>query len=97
VGGFDIPGFDIEKMRNLRNTVGEGDAIRTIMACHYSSEGEERYCIGYVAQEGWTNIAVRIACAYGRLNINAIDEACADLDLWPDFHSMLAAYEEAQS
>lgn len=94
VGGFDIPGFDIEMMRGLSNTVGDGDAIRPIMACHGSACGAERACVGYVAMEGWTNIAVRLAVIRGDLDMNAIAEACAPLDLWPSFGEMLAAYEE---
>lgn len=95
VGGFDIPGFDIEKMRGLHDTVGEGDAFRTIMACHLSPEGEERACIGYVHQEGWSNLAVRMAFITGRLDPNAIAESCADIEMWPDFETMFDAYEEA--
>lgn len=95
VGGFDIPGFHVEMMRNLACTVGDGDAFRQVMACHYS--GEEMFaCRGYVAQEGYTNLTVRVEGAMGRLPIHEIMDACEGLELWPDFHTMLAAYEEAQ-
>ena len=95
VGGEDIPGFSLCKMQGLENTVGHGDAFRPIMACHYSEDGEEVPCLGYVAQEGWTNLALRMMAIRGKLDIGAVMDACAHLDLWPDFHSMLEAYEEA--
>ncbi len=82
-------------MRNLRNTVGHGDAFRVIMACHYSEEGGETPCIGYVAQEGWSNLSLRMMAMEGRIDIRAIVEACEGLDLWPNFFEMLDAYEEA--
>jgi Family of unknown function (DUF6283) len=95
VGGADIPGFSIDLMRGLENTVGDEDAFRPMMACHYSLDGGEKICVGYVAREGWTNLAVRLAAIRGELNVDAIDRECADLDLWPSFGEMLAAYEEA--
>lgn len=93
VGGGDIPGFDIDLMRGLRSTVGDGDAFRTIMACHYSACGAETPCVGYLAVEGWSNLAVRLGVIDGRIDMAAIDAACADIDLWPSFELMLAAYE----
>lgn len=95
IGGADIPGFSIELMRGLSDTVGEGDAFRTIMACHGSACGEERACSGYVAQEGDANLNVRVLAALGEIDIVGIREACDGLDLWPSFHEMLDAYEEA--
>lgn len=95
IGGFDIPGFDIDKMRGLRCSVGQGDAFRPIMACHYSADGEEHACAGYVARIGWSNLAMRVMAAEGRLDIRGIIEASKDLDLWRSFEEMLAAYEEA--
>lgn len=94
-GGSDIPRFDLEKMRALRSTVGTGDDFRTVMACHYSTEDGEYPCAGYVYRHGYENINVRIMMLDGRLDHTAVEEACADLDLWSDFHSMLTAYEEA--
>ncbi len=82
-------------MRGLSNTVGHGDAFRPIMACHFSACGAETPCIGYVAQEGYSNLAVRMAVIRGDLNLRAIDDACRELDLWESFDEMLAAYEEA--
>jgi hypothetical protein len=81
-------------MRNLRNTVGEGDDFRTIMACHYSPEGDETPCIGYVAVEGYSNLSVRMMVVDGKLDLRAIDEACKDLDLWGSFEEMFTVYEE---
>lgn len=95
VGGFDIPGFDLDKMRGLLACVGDRDEFRTIMACHYSPCGEETACVGYLAQEGWSNLAVRVAAINGRYDMRAIWDACDELDLWPSFVEMLAAYEEA--
>ena len=94
--GSDIPGFDMDKMRGLANTVGHGDAFRPIMACHGSTEGNDRPCIGYLAQEGWSNLAVRMAAIDGRVDLAAIAEDTIDIDLWPTFHDMLHAWEHAR-
>jgi hypothetical protein len=90
IGGGDIPGFSIEKMRNLACTVGPGDDFRRIMACHGSPEGEEELCIGYAVVEGYSNLNVRLM----RLDWHALDDAAAELELWSSFGEMLAAYEE---
>lgn len=97
VGGVAIPGFDIEKARRLRNTVGDGDAIRPIMACHGSPEGVEVACRGYVAVEGYTNLAVRLAAAHGRVDLVAIIEACTEVDLFDSFDEMLEALEDVEA
>ena len=96
VGGADIPGFDIDMMRALEGCVGEDDGFRTIMACHGSAPGEERPCVGYLFRHGWSNLLVRIHSADGNIPMHELMDACQDLDLWPDFHTMLAAYEAAQ-
>ena len=96
VGGADIPNFNIELMRGLSNTVGPGDAFRPIMACHGSACGAERPCTGYVAVEGYRNLALRIMAIDGKLDIAGIMDACEPLDLWPSFDEMLTAYEGAQ-
>jgi hypothetical protein len=75
VGGADIPGFSIEMMRNLRNTVGEGDGMRTIMACHYSPVGKESACRGYIAREGRSNIWVRLLAFRGVIPLVQIERA----------------------
>lgn len=95
VGGGDIPGFDLDLMRRLANTVGEGDAFRPVMACHGSLEGADTACVGYLAVEGWSNLNVRIMAIDGRLDLNAVGRECEPLDLWPSFDAMLSAYEEA--
>ena len=97
VGGADIPRFSLDLMRRLQNTVGRGDAFRTIMACHYSKEGKEVACRGYVAQEGYSNINVRLLAAHGEIPFKEITIACEGLDLWPSFDEMLEAYEEANA
>lgn len=93
VGGCDIPGFSLAKMRELKDCVGDGDAFRKVMACHYSPEGEEYPCIGYVATDGIHNLQIRIMASAGEVNYPAIRDACEGLDLWPSFDEMLAAYE----
>jgi len=95
VGGFDIPGFSIDMMRALLECVGDGDAFRLVMACHYSPEGHEVACNGYIAREGIHNLNVRVMASKGEVNYPAIRDACEGLDLWPTFAEMLAAYEEA--
>lgn len=97
VGGFDIPRFDIDLMRGLSNTVGEGDAFRPIMACHYSTCEHEETCIGYAAVEGWSNLVVRMMVIEGKLDLHAITDACADIEMWDSFGEMLAEYEAAAS
>lgn len=82
-GGADIPGFSIELMRRLSNTVGEGDAFRPVMACHGSACGAEEPCVGYVAVEGYSNLAVRVMVVKGKVSFQAIDAAVADIELWP--------------
>ena len=77
--------------------MGPGDHFRPLMACPYSTDEHEYVCIGYVAQEGYSNISVRLIAAQGRIDLAAIWEACEKLDLWPDFETMLAAYEEANN
>ena len=97
VGGSDIPNFNLDKMRNLACTVGDGDAFRPVMACHYSPDGEEYACVGYLAIEGYSNINVRLMAARGDLDLRAIWAQCEALDLWPSFSEMLAEYEAAAS
>lgn len=95
VGGGDIPNFDLGLMRRLSNTVGEGDAFRPIMACHYSPCGGEHVCNGYAAIEGYSNLNVRMLASRGVIPLKAIWDACEGLDLWPSFKKMLAAYVKA--
>lgn len=95
VGGSDIPRFDIDLMRRLRNTVGRDDAFRPIMACHGSACGAETACAGYLAVEGYRNLSVRMLALKGKVDIIGTVEACAELDLWQSFDEMLDAYEDA--
>lgn len=95
VGGADIPGFDLDLMRRLAACVGPGDDFRTVMACHGSTCGDDRPCVGYLAQEGYSNLAVRVMAMQGKVDLHAVVEACEGLDLWPSFAEMLAAYEAA--
>lgn len=96
VGGADIPRFNIDMMRRLQNTVGDGDAMRPIMACHYSPVGKESACKGYIARHGVSNINVRILASKGVIPARAIEDACKPLKLWKTFGAMLRAYEKAQ-
>lgn len=99
VGGSDIPGFSIDMMRNLANTVppkGEdSDGFRKVMACHGSSEDRQFPCAGYLHRHGNQNISVRLLMARGEVDLRAVDEACQGIEMYPDFHAMLADYEEA--
>jgi hypothetical protein len=86
-------------MRGLATTVGEGDAFRPMMACHWAPEdaclARRDACIGYVHVVGYSNLAVRMAAMRGHLDLVAIWEACDGLDLYGAFHEMLAEYETA--
>lgn len=85
-------------MRNLSTTVGDEDDFRPIMACHYSGEeGTEVPCVGYVVRDGGSNLSVRVMAIEHRGDIDwaTVQEASDRLDLWPDFATMLAAYEAA--
>lgn len=90
----DIPEFSIEKARRLRCTVGSGDQFRTIMACHGSPEGGESTCIGYVAVEGWSNLAVRLQAMNGKIDIGGIIRDSEGIEMFPSFDAMLANLEE---
>lgn len=102
VGGFDIPGFSLEMMRGLSCTVGDGDDFRQVMACHWSpspaevpEKGHMRPCAGYLARQGYSNLNVRVMAMNGEVDLPGTAEACEAIDLWPDFATMLAAYETA--
>lgn len=97
VGGTDIPGFSLELMRRLSNTVGPGDAFRTIMACHHSKPGKDVACKGYIAREGYSNINARVLAARGIIPMTDIIAACKGIPLWRSFTAMLKAYESANA
>lgn len=96
IGGADIPNFDITLMKRLSNTVGDGDALRPIMACHYSEIGKEQPCVGYVAVEGYTNISVRLMACRGEIDMLKIQQECRPIKMWKSFKAMLRAYIKAQ-
>lgn len=94
-GGGEIPNFSIELMRQLANTVApQGSDIswpRRVFACHSSKEGREYACAGYVAQEGATNVNLMML----GIDVHQIKENCSGIDLYENFHEMLADYEGA--
>lgn len=68
----DIPGYDLEKHRALADTVAvEGDVTNVVrgrlpmMACHYSTEGDDRVCVGWLHNQlgSGNNIALRLAAS----------------------------------
>lgn len=88
-----IPLYNHAKACNLMNTVGDGDGLRKIMACHGSSEEEPRACNGYLAREGWSNINVRILLARGLIaSPSEVLRACEDagVELHEDYPAVLS-------
>lgn len=83
-----IPSYDRGKACDLSSTVGDSDDFRPIMACHLSEDGAERPCAGYIAAEGYSNLAVRLATIAGRIDLIGTEEACAGLDLYDSFAAM---------
>lgn len=76
----------------MMDTVGAGDGLRKIMACHGSTEDQPSACKGYLAREGWSNINVRILLAQNQIESpTAILIACeaAGVELHPDYPSVL--------
>lgn len=62
---FDIPGYDPEKHLALMTTISRGlefSSTINIMACHYSEEGNEDYCVGWLVNQigVGNNISLRI-------------------------------------
>lgn len=98
-GANTIPRYNHELACALRKTVGEGDAFRTIMACHHSQEGQEIACNGYLATVGWTNINVRLLARKGKVpNPDSVANACesAGIQLHETFEEMLAKLSETK-
>lgn len=99
VGGADIEGFEIEKMRNLVNTAppkgSDQDGFYSVMACHHSEPGKEYACAGYLAQHGEQNIAVRLMVHMGHVDLLKVQKNCEGIDLYGNFHEMLADFEKA--
>jgi hypothetical protein len=74
-----IPRYNHEKACGLMRTVGREDDFRPIMACHASTETDERACHGYLAREGWSNLNVRFLLFEGQIaNPNDVLRACEE-------------------
>ena len=65
---------------------------RKVFACHNSKEHKEYACAGYVARHGEANPLLRIQLG---VDVERIKANCEDLDLYDNFHEMLADYEIA--
>ncbi len=85
----DIPnGYCEIKHANLKNTIASGEVMSQIsrnrglhmMACHESTTGKEKPCVGWMAHQlgPGNNIMLRIAAASGRID--------ADLELVGEQH-----------
>lgn len=95
-----IPGYQQEKAEGLLNTVGEGDGLRPIMACHHSTDNNMKACNGYLAQEGWSNLTVRILLSQRQIyNPESVMNACIQhgVELEPNYHAVLAKMTESAS
>lgn len=62
-----IPGYSLAKHRALTSTIADPGDIRMggelrMMACHYSPEGSEKACVGWLANQlgPGNNIALRL-------------------------------------
>jgi hypothetical protein len=94
-----IPAYNHEKACDLMNTVGEGDSLRPIMACHMSTESDLWACNGYLARVGWTNINVRILLAKGEIASpsKVLDECKArGIELETSYENVLSKLSESQ-
>lgn len=78
----EIPGFDMEKAENLKNTVGQVLG-QPMMACHQSKDGEEIVCVGFLAVDGHDNLTVRLSLATGVLDPIAVQPAPEE---WGELH-----------
>lgn len=95
-----IPNFDINMMRNLRNTVppkgSEEGGFYRIMACHKSIESKPFACAGYMATVGLKyNTNARLLALDRNVDTKSLLDNCESLDLYDDFHTMLSDYEGA--
>jgi len=76
----DIPGYSEELHRKLTCTIA-GDPIASlfkrtaVMACHYSKEGEEIPCAGWLENQigAGNNIGMRLAVMRGHLPVPRTD------------------------
>lgn len=91
-----IPNYSHPKACNLLNTVGEGDALRPIMACHGSKPEDLIACKGYLARVGWSNINVRLLLAMDKIeDPTDVAEACeaAGIELHETYAEVLGKLE----
>lgn len=95
--GENIPGFNLEQMRRLENTVSAdgNDGFFPIMACHASEEGSDSPCFGYVIQEGHNNINVRLLATQNR-SVHTAMTVPSTWDLYDSYAEMREAIEAAQ-
>lgn len=93
---FDIPGYDLEKHKNLISTIAECSPLEQVekinteknvkvMECHYSKDNEQpEYCIGYLHNQlfAGNNIALRLAMLdYNNVNeITVYGEQCTSFE-----------------
>lgn len=75
-----IPRYVQEKAEGLMCTVGRGDEMRQIMACHNSTDKKMIACKGYLAREGWSNINVRLMLINGDIESPAAVMAACEND-----------------
>ncbi len=94
-----IPGYQHKMACSLVNTVGEEDAFRPIMACHYSEPRDMLACKGYLAQNGSHNINVRILVAQDKVpDPYAVSDACkeAGIELHATYPEVLEKLAKTQ-
>lgn len=87
-----IPGYVQEKAEDLLHCVGDGDAFRPVMACHWTDEDRPISCKGYLAREGWSNLNVRLMLVRGQIeNPSDVLDACEKhgVELEPDYPTVL--------
>lgn len=87
-GEFDTERFDTLRATSRDPRTGQ-DALpgSPIFACHKSVDGREIACAGWLAVEGYGNLTVRLALAYGELDPAALQPA-------PDGPELHASYNE---
>lgn len=67
----DIPGYSVERHRNLSCTIADGPYLHTNlrpMACHKTSPGQEQMCVGWLHNQlgVGNNISLRLAALKDR-------------------------------
>jgi hypothetical protein len=93
-----IPRYNHEKACGLTSTVGDGDAMRPIMACHHSTDENQYACNGELAREGWKNINVRLLIIKRKINSPAdvlSAREAAGIELHKDYQSVLEKLEQS--